>query len=81
MTPSPWALERATRILGVARPMLSEEVALALDAARRDGAERMREAAADLSLTIHGFGSASPAVISNAIRALDAARVLAGEEE
>lgn len=91
-TPSPWALERAKDCDPLDEhedsAVTRQRIALALDAARRDGAERMREAAArectatiDYSPWLHAESGTAGACLCRAkIRALDAARVLAGEE-
>lgn len=101
MTPSPWAMERArehlshsslcTFLRGVSDTCscrLAEReavLALALDAARRDGAERMRGAAAqaaDNQAWADAAGKTwrdSAKHVARHIRALNPARVLAGE--
>lgn len=93
MTPaaSPWAMERADEIVvseGLAPSAerdLVDKIALALDAAALHGAERMREAAARLCEDLADKRDPRYALdggerFADAVRHLDPARVLAGEE-
>lgn len=79
MTPSPWALERAALLSDSLLPVelgADDELAIAaaLDAARRDGAERMQARVLD------ALDRGVYAIAARKCAAIDPARVLAGED-